>query len=128
MKNKRLRIFVVAAILVIGSAVVFFRYRTNLLKLITATCLLTSIAAAVGHVGIDKNFVADDYSLVYENANGAKTTYIFTHPIRYFGGDEQYHIIDNSIIPDENGWTNKANEIQTSFDSDNLSASLGEIQ
>jgi hypothetical protein len=114
----------IAVIIVIGSVVAILFLKNKPAKTDYTNMPADLVAAAVGHVGIDENFSVDDYSLVYNNADGTKTMYVFTHPIRYYGDDGKYHIIDNSFVQNNNRWQNKSNEIQALFDVDKLSVSL----
>ncbi|MDR1409869.1 MAG: DNRLRE domain-containing protein [Oscillospiraceae bacterium] len=66
-----------------------------------------------GHTGFDINTYVDDYSLVYNNLDGTKTMYVFTHPINYQTKSGLLTLIDNELIYNEvdHSFSNKSSDI-----------------
>ena len=125
-KLTKILIIILTVVLVIGSITAFFLLRDKPVPVNYTNMPANLVASAVGHEGIDEDFPTDRYSLVYNNADGTKTMYVYTHPISFLNDDGQLHIIDNEIVENENGWNNKASEIKTVFKQDKLSASFRE--
>jgi len=123
-KSTKILIIALAVALAVGGAAAYFLLRDKPVPVNYADMPADLLAAAVGHDGIDESFPTDRYSLVYNNADGTKTMYVYTHPVSYLSTDGQLHIIDNGIVPAESGWSNKANAIKTTLERDKLSASL----
>ena len=126
---KKKRILILAAVIVLavcGVVAAFWLLKDKAVAVDYTEMPADLLAAAKGHSGIDKDFATDDFSMVYNNADGTKTMYVYTHPIRYLGEDSKYRIIDNTIVPTQTGWQNKANDIKTVFEQDKLTLSLRE--
>lgn len=124
MKHKRVLVVILSTVLVLGSLAAFLLLREKPVCVDYTNLPADLIAAAEGE--IDKDFSTDDYSLVFKNPDGSKTMYIYTHPVRFWGDDGQYHLIDNALVSSGDGWQNTANEIRTTFGAEALSASLRE--
>lgn len=69
-----------------------------------------------GHLSIDTDAKIDEFSLVYDNADGSKTLYVFSTPVQYFK-DGKYHLIENTLMDSTNGYVyeNKSNDIKTFY-------------
>lgn len=122
--KKRIIVLLSAVIFAVGGIAVFLLLRNKPVQVDYSNMPADLIAAAVGHTGIDPNYETDDYSLVYNNADGTKTMYVYTHPVRYMREDGNYQIIDNALVPSDFGWQNKSNDIRSVFTQDKLSVSL----
>ena len=84
MKKKRILILAAVVVLAVcGVAAAFWLLKDKAVAVDYTEMPADLLAAAKGHSGIDEDFATDDFSMVYNNADGTKTMYVYTHPIRY---------------------------------------------